>query len=123
MEILPEFVALPYLTLVVGTIGSLLLFLNTERQLKGLRSALKLQREQMASVETRLTAGNAPEQPRESVSLGSAREKVLDLGGRGLSVEQIAEQSGLTQAEVDFILKVERYVGATAQSVAIGKIS
>lgn len=126
MNFLPDFLALPYLTLVVGTVGSLLLFLSTERQIKGLRSALKLQREQMADVETRLRAGAPPEERGEPAPIaprGSVRSKVLDLGGKGYSLERIVEESGLSQAEVDFILKVDRYVGATDQSIAIGKIS
>jgi hypothetical protein len=112
---------LPYLTLLMGVMSCLLLYLGLGHQLQKLRRALGLQRRRIDSLERQLTTPEGGE--RESSEPEATRRKVLQLHGLGRSSEEIARQAGLREADVDFVLRVNEHLETSGRVLALRKIS
>ena len=118
---------LPYLTLLVGVVGCLLLYLGLGHQLQKLRRALLRQKHRVEKLEQLATAaggaegeqGAGPQEP----ALDTARQKVLQLHGLGRSSGEIARQAGIREAEVDFLLRVQEHLAVPGRTLALRKIS
>jgi DNA-binding NarL/FixJ family response regulator len=123
MEFLTSFMDenIPYLTLLMGLIACLLLYLGLGHQLQKLRRALRLQMRRVDSLERQLAT---PEQSeRETAEPAATRQKVLQLHGLGRSSEEIARQAGLREADVDFVLRVNEHLETSGRLLALRKIS
>lgn len=123
MEFLTSFIDenLPYLTLLMGLVACLLLYLGLGHQLQKVRRALRLQMRRVASLEAQLAMPEAGE--RESSEPAATRQKVLQLHGLGRSSEEIARQAGLREADVDFVLRVNEHMETSGRVLALRKIS
>jgi hypothetical protein len=126
MHFLPEpFIEanLPYLTLLVGVIACLLLYLGMGHQLQRLRYALVLQRQRVEKLELRLSLTTGGGEREEASAPDATRQKVLQLHGLGRSNDEIAQQAGLREAEVDFLLRVNQHLENPGAALALRKIS
>jgi DNA-binding CsgD family transcriptional regulator len=121
---------LPYLTLLVGVVGCLLLYLGMGQQVFRLRRALVHERRRVDGLEQRFstTAGQRREAAlaeagSKSPASDTARQKVLELHGLGRSSGEIARQAGIREAEVDFLLRVQQHLAVPGRTLALRKIS
>lgn len=135
-------VNLPYISLLIGVVTSLMLYVVTLYQVQKLRCTLAFYRQRVEGLEGQLSAalgGKAQpwraETPEaragagagESVVRGgtpqATQRKVLHLHGLGLSSVEIAREAGIREAEVNFVLKVSEHTAESGGSVALRKIS
>jgi hypothetical protein len=138
-------VNLPYISLLIGVVTSLMLYVVTLYQVQKLRCTLAFYRQRVEGLEGQLSAalgGKAlpwrAETPaagavagaaeaREAVVRGgtpqATQRKVLHLHGLGLSSVEIAREAGIREAEVNFVLKVSEHTAESGGSVALRKIS
>ena len=114
---------LQYLTLLIGVIACLLLYLGLGQQLQKMRRALLAQKRRVESLERRLGGTEHTEEAVEQPQAEDTRQKVLQLHSLGRSSEEIARQAGLREAEVDFVLRVSEHLGAPGRALALRKIS
>jgi DNA-binding NarL/FixJ family response regulator len=121
---------LPYLTLLIGVVACLMLYLGLGHQMQKLRAALLAQRRRVESLEKELgMAGVGTEQrdggkqSRPAAAPDTTRQKVIQLHSQGRSSGEIAEQAGLREAEVDFLLRVHEHMEAPGRALALRKIS
>jgi len=114
---------LPYLTLLMGVIACLLLYLGLGNQLQKLRYALVIQKQRVEKLEHRLAMPWGGVERQEGPAPEATRQKVLQLHGLGRSNEEIAQQAGMREAEVDFVLRVNEHLEAPGRALALRKIS
>ncbi len=117
---------IPYLTLVIGVLGCLVLYLGLGHEIQRLRGALRMQRQRVEKLERRLSKvlGDGEEETAaEGPAPQAARQKVLQLHGLGRSSEEIARQAGMREAEVDFLLRVQEHMETPGRALALRKIS
>jgi len=114
---------LPYLTLLMGVIACLLLYLGLGQQLQKLRNGLLIQKRRVESLEQRLLAPWGGGERREDLQPEDTRQKVLQLHSLGRSSDEIARQAGIREAEVDFVLRVNEHLEAPGRALALRKIS
>jgi hypothetical protein len=114
---------LPYLTLLMGVITCLLLYLGLGHQLQKLRNALVLQKRRVESLEQRLLMPWGGGERRQGPEPEATRQKVLQMHSLGRSSEEIAQQAGIREAEVDFVLRVNEHLETPGRVLALRKIS
>jgi hypothetical protein len=112
---------LPYLTVMMGLIACLLLYLGLGQQIQKLRRALLLQRQRVESLEQQFVMPNS--EPRGAPAPAATRQKVLQLHSLGRSSEEIAREAGIREAEVDFLLRVNEHLEGPGLALALRKIS
>jgi hypothetical protein len=117
-------VNLSYISLLVGVVTSLMLYVVTLYQVQKLRCSLVFYRQRVEGLEGQLSAlgGKALPWRAEPAAVGErpsaiaatpddTQRKVLHLHGLGRSKGEIARAAGIREAEVDFVLKVSEHVG------------
>ena len=138
---------LPLVATILGMSVSILLSLGLGYHLLKVRYLLALQKQRIESLENQMMSvwggnldlkgdvdaaisENAPEDadeaqlgPQLAAARESTREKVLQLHGLGRSNQEIAEETGIRSAEVDFLLKVNEHMRSPSGTVPLRKIS
>lgn len=115
---------LPYLSLVMAVIACLFLYLGVGHQIQKLRYAVALHKQRVESLENQvLMLGGAGPERRPGPAPDSMKQRVLQLHSLGRSAKEIAEEAGIREAEVDFVLKVSEHLGPTGRTTALRKIS
>jgi hypothetical protein len=115
---------LPYLSLVMAVVACLLLYLGMGHQIQRLRYAMALHRQRVESLENQLLmlwGGGA--EARGGLTTDSTKQRVLHLHGLGRSSKEIAQEAGIREAEVDFVLKVNEHLASPGRTLALRKIS
>lgn len=124
---------LPYVSLLIGVVASLMLYVVTLYQVQRLRCSVVFYRQRVDGLEGQLSAvlGKKPPESVASAEIEAAetessqgtQSKVLQLHSLGRSNGEIAREAGIREAEVDFVLKVNQHLGEAAGELALRKIS
>lgn len=128
---------LPYVSLLVGVVASLMLYVVILYQVQQLRCSLVLYKQRVEGLENQLSAvgGKKISESAETPDSTTASEdsapprsqatqhKVLQLHNLGRSNGEIAREAGIREAEVDFVLKVSQHLSTPGGDLALRKIS